>query len=448
MENNQVTKDNLIYLLNKTDKTASVIKNDNANGDVFIPRSIFFDQQEFIITSINENAFRKSKKIKSIRFPDDSAVITIEKDAFAYSRIESLYIPESISKLNEGWCHATPKLTKIRVMPANNNFIYFNDNMIIGKLDQESKEYNYLIFIRRDMKSVIIPSFIKKIGSFAFSTCLIEKIIIPPNIIEICKGAFYRCKKLKHVEVSDSCELKKIEELSFFKTSIFEIKIPSTVSVPNEKWCNYNTIVKKSEDEFNYDISLTFGLMFFYGIGTEENKELAIRYFKFIADGGNVDGMYSYAKCLYNGEGINENKKEAARYFKLAADNGNVISMRYYAEMLLKGEGINMNKKEAVHYLKLAADNGDTCSMIQYSIYNLGGVGVKRDSKEAVKYCKIAADQGFDIALYMYGLMLEFGEGIGENKEEANQYFKLSGIKEIKKLKELFEKLHKLRKKK
>ena len=163
------------------------------SGDVLIPRSINYETQEFIITRIFKGAFKDSDQIKLVQFPSDSELQIIEKeafanssiekiifpssvtkicensfyqcenlsrieflpnsklhiiesDAFSNSSIEELLIPSSISELKERWCFGTPNLTKVKVMPNNKSLMNLNNQLIIGKSDNKSDNYEKNFF--------------------------------------------------------------------------------------------------------------------------------------------------------------------------------------------------------------------------------------------------------------------------------------------------------------
>lgn len=106
-EPTKVVQDDIIYILNEEDKTTDIINNDYACGDIFIPRSIKYENSEFIVISILESSFENSK-ISSIRFPLDSEVRVIEKNAFKSSLLVSINIPRHVTKISEGifsFCH-------------------------------------------------------------------------------------------------------------------------------------------------------------------------------------------------------------------------------------------------------------------------------------------------------------------------------------------------------
>lgn len=237
---------NLIYILDPIKKTAAVASNENASGVVKIPKTIKYQDQIFVVTRIKEGAFANSQKIRSITFPFDSSVSIIEKDAFLNSSIQNLFIPASISELLEGWCRGTPMLTEITIMPNNPKYIYLDGACILGKSDQNCQIYNNLVFAKRKIENIIIPSFVTQIKSYAFSECSIEKVFIPSHVKQICEGSFYKCKFLKQVEIPSDSELESIESLSFFGTLIESILIPSSICSLGKNWCNESSKISTS----------------------------------------------------------------------------------------------------------------------------------------------------------------------------------------------------------
>ena len=216
----RVIIENIIYELNEAKKTAKIIGNEIDDVNVYIPDSISYDNEKYIITRISSGSFKGANTIKSIQFPFKSNIQIIEKDAFVDSSIENLVIPSKLSVLEEGWCRGTQKLTCISVVPDNCHFMYLDNKMIIGKKSEESESYDSICFVRRDLKEVIIPSFITRIEAFSFSTSQIEHIIIPSNITYIGHNAFACCQQLKKVKFERSSKHQIIEKDAFKNTSI------------------------------------------------------------------------------------------------------------------------------------------------------------------------------------------------------------------------------------
>ncbi len=242
-----ITINNIIFELNFDQNTAKIIGNNNAKGDIFIPQKVTHNNINLDVISINERSFKNTKLIKSIKFPTDSKVETFEKDSFVDSSIESIEIPGSVKNLAEGWCRGTSKLTNLKLMPNNKRFIYLDNKMLIGKNEIESDTYENCLFVRRDIKVVTIPSFIKQIDAYAFSESLCESIYITTNITIIKEGAFYKCIHLCNVEIPVNSKLQKIGKLCFYKTSIDKIKIPSLLEL-GESWCDNTTLISQIEE--------------------------------------------------------------------------------------------------------------------------------------------------------------------------------------------------------
>jgi TPR repeat protein len=81
----------------------------------------------------------------------------------------------------------------------------------------------------------------------------------------------------------------------------------------------YNNIVDSSLDE-QYDIALH---VFYEGERYQQDKFLAARIYKRIADQGHSDAQYKLGKMFDNGDSVLENKHEAIKLYKLSADQGN-----------------------------------------------------------------------------------------------------------------------------
>ena len=65
-----VMRDDILYSINETEKTANIIA-DSARGDIFIPRTIKYKTHEYVVTKILKGSFYNSF-VKSIKFPSDS----------------------------------------------------------------------------------------------------------------------------------------------------------------------------------------------------------------------------------------------------------------------------------------------------------------------------------------------------------------------------------------
>ena len=180
----EVSQNQLIYLLDEQENTAGVIGCDESLTNVLIPKSIIYQDQEFIVKSINEKSFQFSK-VTSVSFPPDSRLQSIGQRAFYFSPIQKLMIPPNLSELEEGWCENASKLTTVTIMEGNKHFKKIEEKLIFTKSDEKSDIFDILIFAERDVTSISIPLNAIQIASYAFSESKIEKVFIPPHITKI-----------------------------------------------------------------------------------------------------------------------------------------------------------------------------------------------------------------------------------------------------------------------
>ena len=391
--------DNLKYQLNDENKTAGVAGYVKAPEEIFIPRSIIYESQEYRVTEILKRSFYRSLKLKYVKFADDSEIQIIGKKSFYQTSLQTISIPTQLKKicekafgkcisltsveipdnselqsigrkafykteiecftipsklveLGENWFTDTVKLKQINIMPNNPNFTLYDDKFVLGKSNPQNENFDVLIFANRDLKTALVPNFIRIIGNYSFGRCEnlenvefsddselriicenafslseIKSITIPPKLIELKDGWKYRAESLKSVYISakntnfkmyddkfilgksnpeneifdilvyskndvktavipefiriisagafidcwsldsvtfkEKCQLESIKKFAFSNTKIKEISIPSTVKEIGKKAflnCNNLTVVNFTPDSQLQEIKEeTFG---------------------------------------------------------------------------------------------------------------------------------------------------------------------------------------------
>ncbi|KAK8896916.1 hypothetical protein M9Y10_014842 [Tritrichomonas musculus] len=180
--------DNFIFSLNEEENTAEVFKFIGRSKCVFIPRTIKYESRECVVTSIDDFAFEGCKKIKTVVFPQDSALETIGKRSFYRSSLESIIIPSHVTRIKKMAFAECRKLAKVS----------FQKDSELQRIDKN-----------------------------AFSNCLIEGITIPPKVTIIGKSAFENTK-LKSVEIIG--KLFKMKS-PFYQSPLKQISIPSDIEI-------------------------------------------------------------------------------------------------------------------------------------------------------------------------------------------------------------------------
>lgn len=206
------------------------------------------------VTKITPYAFAYCTKLKSIKIPSDSKLVTICSNAFKKTKISSLFIPSTVSDLQKEWCCDTDFLTHIDLSPNNKNFIYLDNKLLIGKSDSKKDIYDVILFANRDINHIFIPSSITKIERYSFQQCTklkiiefaqksqltdienfafcyvpVEKIIIPEHVKKIEYNAFSDCKNIQIIEFPMNSEIKEIQTYAFRGSRIEQMIIPISI---------------------------------------------------------------------------------------------------------------------------------------------------------------------------------------------------------------------------
>jgi len=154
---------------------------------------------------------------------------------------------------------------------------------------------------------------------------------------------------------------------------------------------------KKAFDEKNYteaikifqelgskgcDVSNnTLGIMYEYGLGTEENLHKAKKFYELAAEKGNILGFYNLGMAYMYGKGVDKDIRQAITYLRKASDGGYTMAS-YNLGAIYKD--VKPNHKQAVHYFQKAADDGDPSAIQNLGLYYYFGHGVKMDMKKAL----------------------------------------------------------------
>lgn len=258
MNKDNVFDDILQYLIKEETKTAEIIGLIYPPKEVFIPKFLIHDKCKYLINKISSNSFVNCN-LDSIQFDNESKLETIEKNSF-YSSIQIIQNLPSTAQLQEGWCCGIKELKNITIN-SNERYKYYEEKFLLSKSNPKSDIFDVLEFARRDIKTAIIPSFIKyissysfqyceelvsiqfqddsqlqRIGSFAFQFSKIEKIDIPVNLKEICDNAFQECSYLKEVNIPKDSKIEKIGYSAFLYTKMVSLIIPSYITNLCEGW--------------------------------------------------------------------------------------------------------------------------------------------------------------------------------------------------------------------
>ena len=170
--------------------------------------------------------------------PVSASGLTALADSAYYQDMEvtSIFIPASMEKIGLHTVDHCFKLTEFQVdvdnpyFKAINGVIYSKDGSTLV-LCPPGKEGEF-----------VIPSTVKKISPYAFSSCKkITSIVLPEGLVEIPDGAFYKCWGLEKINLPDG--LKRIGKNAFDGTIIQKMNMPTSMEyIDDEAFVNTSLV--------------------------------------------------------------------------------------------------------------------------------------------------------------------------------------------------------------
>ena len=201
------------------------------------------------VIKIGEGAFAFCNNLRKVEIPENSNLQTIEEYAFLGTAIEEIYFPANFSELSNYWNHLISNLKIIVVSPFNKKYKFIEGKYLVSKSDDNSEEYDNLLFVRCDIKEFSFPPNIKVIKPLAFSECSnlrriefptnsnlhtigenafsylgIEEISIPPSVSKIGGCAFNYCENLKVIEIPEKSKLVSFRSLLSINPNVIIMK--------------------------------------------------------------------------------------------------------------------------------------------------------------------------------------------------------------------------------
>lgn len=201
------------YRIDNSSGTASVVSSPmdaKYSGDVIIPETIFLESVEYVVTSIDRDAFFYCPDLLSVTIGDN--VIKIGKMAFsACNNLSDVMFGKRIEKIDDS---AFSGCTALRTINLPGGIETIGESAFSGCTG---------------LLSVSLPGSLTQIKNMAFYCCVaLESIDIPSGITEISDFTFYGCSGLKSIKFP--AELIRIGDGSFYGcTSLESLNLPSGI---------------------------------------------------------------------------------------------------------------------------------------------------------------------------------------------------------------------------
>lgn len=205
----------LYYDINVKDKTVSVTyqtlnkETPNYVGELTIPASIQYANQELPVTSIGYKAFYNCKDLEKINLPQ--SLISIENMAFGECVfLNDIEFPSSLISIGN-YAFSNCKNIRNFLIPSSVNSIGVGifsgcDGITEMVFSEEINSIPANTFLNcRNLTSIQLHNNIASIGDAAFGGCSsLQSITIPESVTSIGYGAFHDCDVLVSINIPNS----------------------------------------------------------------------------------------------------------------------------------------------------------------------------------------------------------------------------------------------------
>lgn len=168
----------------------------------------------------------------------------------------------------------------------------------------------------------------------------------------------------------------------------------------------------------------TLGNWYFYGQCVNEDKEEAVKLYRYAAERGYAESQHHLGYCYAEGLGVKKDVKEAFKWDKMAADQGNMVACYNIGYHYDYGKGVEQDKKEALKWYLKASDMGYSDADVSIGDLYFGfNYGIDHSYEEAIKWYEKAVLQNNPGALHMLGYCYDNGYGVTRDYKKAYEFY-------------------------
>ena len=160
--------------------------------------------------------------------------------------------------------------------------------------------------------------------------------------------------------------------------------------------------------------------------GLAKDPTEAAAWYRRAADAGHASGAYNLADAFYYGKGVTKDSAEALRWYLVAAERGDVFVLTVIGKYYEEGRGgLAKDPAEAAAWYRRAADAGRAMGAFRLARLFETGRGVTTDATEALRWYRFAAERGNPLAMEIVGTYYKLGrDGLAEDLAEAAAWFR------------------------
>lgn len=198
------------------------------------------------------------------------------------------------------------------------------------------------------------------------------------------------------------------------------------VAVDHKKAFEYYKMAAEQND--NVAIN-NLGSLYFSGIGTSRNPEVAAKMFDKAAQLGNSEASVNLAFLYISGQGIPKNGNAAMKLFAQAAEKGNPTAAYMLGYSYFRGYMVDQDMRKSFDLIRKSANAGYDEALFQVSQMYVNGWGTPQNYGNAVKALNKAVDQGHVGAMMSLGNILAIGEKYPRDIYTAHVLFNVASVR-------------------
>lgn len=168
------------------------------------------------------------------------------------------------------------------------------------------------------------------------------------------------------------------------------------------------------------------GIWYEYGVGTEQNYQLALEWYKKSAEQEYVSAYANLGRLYRMGEGVEKDLEESLKYYVLGANENDPNCTFELGRCYFNGYGVEKNIAKAFSYFKTAASYDEPLAKYELFICYYKGLGTEKNEKAALKVLKEAVKLKHPRSCYSLGVCYQWGILVEKNERKAFKLYKES----------------------
>lgn len=171
--------------MNKESKHAEVASGKDAIGEIVIPASITYNEVEYAVTAIQDNAFEENKIITGMVLPE--TIVSIGKRAFYNNRFTTITIPASVKTIGS---------EAFRYCTTMKSFNFAEGSAVtelaLGAFQDCSS-----------LENSVLPGQLETIAEYCFNNCIqLKTVTLPATLTSLGTSSFGGCMALNQINAN------------------------------------------------------------------------------------------------------------------------------------------------------------------------------------------------------------------------------------------------------